>query len=78
MMLTSLLQSMEQPRKIDLLLKIGRFTSPTLKKAVHLYFVDGYSQLIACLATDVKQQQLNKAIKRLNNINQIVCEINNL
>lgn len=79
-MITCLLQGLESPRKIEILLTIGQFTSQPVKDAMHLHLDQGkgYNQSMAQMTTDIKQQQFSRALKRLNEINSLVEEITTL
>lgn len=78
MFVTALLQGQEPARKIELLFKLGHFTSQPIRQAITLHLVKGYPESMAYNTADVKQPNFHKALKRLNEINSMVEEINSI
>ena len=65
----------ESIERIKLLLKLTKIKSEKMKSAIVDHYVNGLKEAHAALLNDVKQQNLNKALKRLNEMAGVVEEI---
>ena len=66
---------LESAPRVNLLLKLTRIGSENIKSAIIDCLVKGYEETEAALLNDVKQQNFNRAMKRLNEIAAIVEDI---
>lgn len=73
-----LIKGEESELRVNLLFKLTRLDSENVKSALKDYLVKGYEPDDAAMLNDVKQQNFNRALKRLNEIAAIVEDIKNL
>lgn len=73
-MITCLLQGMESEKRIDILLRLAKFTSEPVIEALKLHLVKGYAEAMAYNTVGVPQQNFHRALKRLNELYAIAEE----
>jgi hypothetical protein len=72
-----LVRGVESESRVTLMFKLTRLDSENVKSALMDYLVKGYEPNDAALLNGVKQQNFNRALKRLNDIASIVEDIKN-
>lgn len=70
-----IIKGSEPIERVLLLLKLTKIKSENMKSAIIDHYVNGLKEGHAALLNDVKQQNLNKALKRLNKQAGVVEEI---
>lgn len=74
----ALLQGQELAPKIELLLKISGKSSEKVKGSVRAHLVEGMPKPMVHMAYGISQQQLDKALADLNQLQVDVIEYNNI
>ena len=62
-------------KRLELLIKLTKMRSAALKKALHLYFVNGYTSELAAGLVDLDKSTVKKAIARIGAVHEIVERI---
>ena len=74
----ALLQGKEDPQKVDLLLSLTNISSDTIRQALKQHLTEGTPAQMLYMIYDIKQQNFCRAMKRLNEVYSIVCQLNNI
>lgn len=72
----ALLQGKESELTINLLVELTSFTSESIKACMYQHYVKGLSDDMCCMIYDVKRQNFNRAVKRINEVYSIVQQLN--
>tara|TARA_B100001059_G_scaffold1670_1_gene1427 strand:+ start:4788 stop:5033 length:246 start_codon:yes stop_codon:yes gene_type:complete len=70
-----IIKGSEPRERVEMLLKFTKIKSENMKAAIVDHYVNGLKEAHAALLNNVKQQNLNKALKRLNEMAGVVEEI---
>lgn len=74
----TLLRGGESEKRIKLLLSLTNIRSDDMIRMIYKIYVDGWSDESAANMFDVPQPNINRAVKRLNEVASIVEEIKEL
>jgi len=73
-----LVRGLEEESRVNLIMKLTRIDSEGVKSALIDHLTKGLSEDDAAMLNDVRQQNFNRALKRLNEVAVIVEDIKNL
>ena len=77
-MVNALVQGQESEKRVSLLLELTRIDSDEVRQALRGHLTDGMSLKDAPMLSGIKQQNFNRALKRLNEIAATVEQIKEL
>lgn len=72
-----LVKGLEEKLRVNLMMKLTRIDSENVKSALIDHLTKGLSEDDAAMLNDVRQQNFNRALKRLNEVATIVEDIKN-
>lgn len=72
-----LVKGLEEKSRVNLMMKLTRIDSKNIKSALIDHLTKGLSEDDAAMLNDVRQQNFNRALKRLNEVATIVEDIKN-
>lgn len=73
-----LVQGLESKEKVELLLQLTRIDSENIQSALVAHLCKGHKEDDAAMLNDVPRQNFNRALKRLNNVAEVVQQIKEL